>query len=182
MKLKKIIIFLVIILVIYFTTIFALKKYVFPIKYKSNVEKYSEEYNLDKYLVYAVIKIESNFDKKAESNKGAKGLMQIMDTTGEWAAKEIGINYFLTSMIFNEDLNIRMGSWYINNLLKEFDGDVDLVLAAYNGGSGNVNKWLGDEEYSEDGKTLSLIPFNETKKYVDKVNVIKNIYEYLYEK
>lgn len=182
MKLKKVITFLIVILIIYFTTIFMVKKYVFPMKYKSYVEKYSEEYNVDKYLVYSVIKIESNFNGKAESNKGAKGLMQIMDSTGEWAAKEIGINYFLSSMLFDEELNVKIGSWYLNNLIEEFDGNIDLVLAAYNGGSGNVNKWLGDEDYSEDGETLSVIPFNETKKYVDKVNIINKIYKYLYEK
>jgi len=182
MRFKKIITFLIIILIIYFGAIFIMKKYFFPIKHESYVEKYSEEYNLDKYLVYSVIKVESNFNGKAESNKGAKGLMQIMDFTGEWGAREIGVNYFLPSMLFDEELNIRIGTWYLNNLMQEFDNDVDLVLAAYNGGSGNVNKWLSDEEYSEDGKTLSIIPFNETKKYVDKVNIINKIYKYLYEK
>lgn len=182
MKFKKTITFLIIVIIIYFGAIFIMKNHLFPIKYESYVEKYSEEYNLDKYLVYSVIKVESNFNEKAESNKGAKGLMQIMDSTGEWGAKEIGVNYFLSSMLFDEELNIRIGSWYLNNLMKEFNDDIDLVLAAYNGGSGNVNKWLSDEDYSEDGKTLSVIPFNETKKYVDKVNIINKIYKYLYEK
>ena len=182
MKFKKIIAFLVILLVIYFVTISVIKKYIFPIKYSSYIEKYSEEYDIDKYLIYSMIKVESNFNEKAESNKGAKGLMQIMDSTGEWASKELGINYFLTSMLFDKELNIKIGSWYINNLLKEFNEDVDLMLAAYNGGSGNVNKWLSDEEYSQDGKSLSVIPFNETKKYVDKVNVITEVYRYLYDK
>jgi len=181
MKYKKVIIFLITILIVYFSVIFCMKNYLLPIKYESYVEKYSEEYNIDKYLIYSIIKTESNFDKTAESNKGAKGLMQIMDSTGEWGAKEIGINYFLSSMLFDEELNIRIGSWYVNNLMEEFDGNIDLVLAAYNGGSGNVNKWLSDESYSEDGETLSYIPFNETKKYVDKVNITYKLYKYLYE-
>ena len=65
-----------------------------PYKYNEYVDKYSEEYDLDPLLVLAVIKTESNFDKDAVSKKEAKGLMQIMDKTGEWAAKEIGMNYF----------------------------------------------------------------------------------------
>ena len=105
-----------------------------------------------------------------------------MDTTGEWAAKEIGINYFIPSMLFDPELNIKMGCWYLKNLENEFNENLDLILAAYNGGSGNVNKWLSDEEYSQDGENLDYIPFPETKKYVDKVKANYNIYKYLYEK
>ena len=181
MKFRRILTILIIILVVYFSTIFVMKNYIYPYKYSTYIEKYSEEFNVDPYLILAVIKTESNFNKEAESKKGAKGLMQIMDGTGEWAAKELGINYFLSSMLFDEELNIKMGCWYLANLEDEF-GNRDLVLAAYNGGSGNVNKWLNDEDYSSDGETLDYIPFKETKKYVDRVNLNYNIYEYLYEK
>ncbi|ASW42505.1 lytic transglycosylase domain-containing protein [Clostridium isatidis] len=181
MKFRRILTILILILVVYFSTTFIMKNYIFPYKYSTYIEKYSEEFNVDPYLVLAMIKAESNFNNKAESKKGAKGLMQIMDSTGEWAAKELGINYFLPSMLFDEDLNIRMGCWYLANLEEEF-GDIDLVIAAYNGGSGNVNKWLNDEDFSSDGEKLDYIPFNETKKYVDKVKVYYNIYKYLYEK
>ncbi|NLZ35739.1 lytic transglycosylase domain-containing protein [Clostridium isatidis] len=181
MKFRRILTILILILVVYFSTTFIMKNYIFPYKYSTYIEKHSEEFNVDPYLVLAMIKAESNFNNKAESKKGAKGLMQIMDSTGEWAAKELGINYFLPSMLFDEDLNIRMGCWYLANLEEEF-GDIDLVIAAYNGGSGNVNKWLNDEDFSSDGEKLDYIPFNETKKYVDKVKVYYNIYKYLYEK
>ena len=182
MKFKRILTILIAVLIAYFGFMFAMKKYVYPYKYAEYVDKYSEEYELDPYLVLAVIKTESNFDKSAVSKKDAKGLMQIMDTTGEWVAKELDINYFLTSMLFDPELNIRMGCWYLKNLEKEPDDNLDLVLAAYNGGSGNVNKWLNHEEYSEDGETLDYIPFPETKKYVDKVKANYNIYNYLYNK
>ena len=182
MKFKRILTILIAILIFYFGFMFAIKKYVYPYKYSEYVNKYSEEYGLDPYLVLAVIKTESNFDKTAVSKKDAKGLMQIMDTTGEWVAEELNINYFMPSMLFDPELNIRMGSWYLNNLEEEFDDNLDLVLAAYNGGSGNVNKWLSHEEYSADGENLDYIPFPETKKYVDKVKVNYNIYKYLYDK
>lgn len=182
MKLKRIVAILILIFIAYFGIATLLKNYIYPYKYDEYISKYSDEYEIDPYLVLAVMKTESNFNKEAVSKKNAKGLMQIMDETGEWVAKEIGINYFMPSMLFDPELNIRMGCWYIKNLEKEFDDNLELILAAYNGGSGNVNKWLNDEEYSEDGENLSYIPFPETKKYVDKVKTTYNIYKYLYNK
>ncbi|AYE35401.1 lytic transglycosylase domain-containing protein [Clostridium septicum] len=181
MKFKRIIIFLLTIVIIYIAVIFSMKQYIFPYKYTEYVDKYSKEYDLDPLLVMAVIKAESDFDEKAVSNRGAKGLMQVMDNTGEWACKEIGINYFMPSMLMDPEFNIRIGCWYLNNLRNEF-GDLDLIIAAYNGGSGNVNKWLNDDEYSKDGETLTYIPFKETKKYVDKVKINYSVYKYLYKK
>ncbi|GAA0085265.1 lytic transglycosylase domain-containing protein [Clostridium sp. CTA-7] len=181
MKFKRIVTILIVILITYLGITLVMKKYIYPYKYTEYVNKYSEEYEIDPYLVLAVIKTESDFNKEAVSKREAKGLMQIMDTTGQWAAKEIGINYFMPSMLFDPELNIRMGCWYLKALEKEFD-NLDLILAAYNGGSGNVNKWLSDEEYSSDGESLNYIPFPETKKYVDKVKANYNIYKYLYNK
>ncbi|MDI9216395.1 lytic transglycosylase domain-containing protein [Clostridium tertium] len=182
MKFKRILTILITVFIAYIGITLVMKNYVFPYKYADYVNKYSEEYEVDPYLVLAVIKTESNFNKEAVSKRDAKGLMQIMDTTGEWAAKEIGINYFIPSMLFDPELNIKMGCWYLKNLENEFNENLDLILAAYNGGSGNVNKWLNDEEYSLDGENLDYIPFPETKKYVDKVKANYNIYKYLHEK
>ena len=182
MKFKRILTILIVALIAYFGFMFAMKKYVYPYKYVEYINKYSEEYELDPYLVLAVIKTESNFNKEAVSKKDAKGLMQIMDSTGEWVAEELKINNFTTSMLFDPELNIKMGCWYLNNLEHEFDENLDVVLAAYNGGSGNVNKWLSHEEYSIDGENLDYIPFPETKKYVDKVKANYNIYKFLYDK
>lgn len=181
MKFRRILIILIALVVVYFSVTFIAKKYVFPYKYSEYINTFSEEYDIDPLLVLSVIKTESDFNENAISNRGAKGLMQIMDKTGAWAAEEIGINYFLPNMLFNPEINIRMGCWYLANLETEFT-DLDLVLAAYNGGSGNVNKWLEDPEYSKDGEKLDYIPFKETKKYVDKVNTNYSIYKYLYER
>ncbi|MDU3526906.1 MULTISPECIES: lytic transglycosylase domain-containing protein [Clostridium] len=182
MKFKRILTILITVFIAYIGITLVMKNYVYPYKYADYINKYSEEYQVDPYLVLAVIKTESNFNKEAVSKRDAKGLMQIMDTTGEWAAKEIGINYFIPSMLFDPELNIKMGCWYLKNLENEFNENLDLILAAYNGGSGNVNKWLSDEEYSPDGENLDYIPFPETKKYVDKVKANYNIYKYLHEK
>ena len=180
MKVKKFIIWFIIASVILIGGKYSIKNYIYPYKYSEIVNKYSYEYDLDPLLVLSVIKTESNFNIESESIKGAKGLMQIMDSTGEWIAEKLEVDNFNPNMIYEPEINIRFGCWYLNNLLMEF-GDLSLALAAYNGGSGNVTKWLNDPEYSSDGENLTYIPFKETKKYVDKVSTRYNIYKFIYE-
>ena len=180
MKVKKFIIWFIIAIVILIGGKYIIKNYIYPYNYSEILNKYSYEYDLDPLLVLSVIKTESNFNIESESIKGAKGLMQIMDSTGEWIAEKLEVDNFNPNMLYEPEINIRFGCWYLNNLLMEF-GDLSLALAAYNGGSGNVTKWLNDPEYSSDGENLTYIPFKETKKYVDKVSTRYNIYKFLYE-
>ena len=77
------------------------------------VEKYSKEYDVDKYLIYAIIKAESNFEKNATSNKGAKGLMQLMYSTAEETAKKIDVE-LTESNIYEPDININIGTRFIH--------------------------------------------------------------------
>ncbi|MBV7273091.1 lytic transglycosylase domain-containing protein [Clostridium thailandense] len=154
----------------------------FPYKYSNYIVKYSQTYALDPYLVAAVIKTESNFQEGARSNKNAYGLMQITPDTAEWAAEKMEVKNFSVTMLNDPEFNIRMGCWYLNNLREEFDGNMELVLAAYNGGRGNVQKWLKSSDHSADGKNLHYIPFKETDKYVKKVKVNYSVYKYLYDK
>ncbi|KGM94828.1 lytic transglycosylase [Clostridium novyi A str. 4552] len=152
----------------------------YPMKYKEYIMKYSEQYDLDPYLVASVIKTESNFEKNAKSNKGAIGLMQLTPSTAKWAAKQMKIKNFKVEMLYNEEFNIKMGCWYLDNLKQEFQSNMSLVIAAYNGGRGNVKKWLNNEENSKNGVDLHYIPFKETDKYLKKVQVSCNVYEFLY--
>lgn len=156
-----------------------IKAFLYPRKYSVYVEKYSKEYNLDENFVYSIIKAESKFNPNALSHKGAKGLMQIADITRDWAIVELDLEKDID--IYDPETNIMIGCWYLNHLYKEF-GDTDLVIAAYNGGSGNVSKWLADEKYSEDGEKLHIIPFDETDKYVKKVNRNYEQYNKIYGK
>lgn len=156
-----------------------IKAFLYPRKYSVYVEKYSKEYNLDENFVYSIIKAESKFNPNALSHKGAKGLMQIADITRDWAIVELDLEKDID--IYDPEINIMIGCWYLNRLYKEF-GDTDLVIAAYNGGSGNVSKWLADEKYSQDGKKLHIIPFDETDKYVKKVNRNYEQYNKIYGK
>lgn len=181
MKFKKIMYFIIFVILIILIVPTAVKK-LYPFKYSDYIYEYSKEYNLDPYLVAAVIKTESNFRPNAKSAKDAYGLMQITPETAKWLAEKMNIENFSVDMLNQPKFNIRMGCWYLNDLKKEFKNNMDLVLAAYNGGRGNVQKWLKDYEHSKDGKNLHYIPFKETDKYVKKVKVNYNIYKYLYEK
>lgn len=181
MKFKTIIkILFLILLVILLINAKSIFKSFYPIKYEEHISKYSQRYNVDPCLVSAVIKAESNFDEKAMSHRGAYGLMQIMPDTALWIAENMKLTDYKVEKLYENEINIAMGCWYINNLNTEFNGDIDLVLAAYNGGRGNVQKWLNDKAYSADGKKLDNIPFEETDKYVKKVKTNYNIYFKLY--
>lgn len=152
-----------------------------PYKYYDHVTKYAEEYNVPESVIYAVIKVESNFDRKAESSVGARGLMQMMEPTFEWLAGEEHLDEHVSfDDIYDAEVSIRYGTYYLNYLYKKFNYNWDTALAAYNGGEGNVAKWLKDSEYSDDGVTLKDIPFKETKNYVAKVNDAIDTYKKLY--
>ena len=156
------------------------KKYVYPVRYAEYVEKYSDENNIDKYFVYAIIRTESNFDEKAESGVGARGLMQLMNDAFDWVKyrmnDERNIGY---SDMFTAEYNIEYGTYLISMLYNEY-GDKRTALAAYHSGRGNVNKWLEDKDYSDDGKTLKKYPSPTTEHYVNKVMTAYNGYTNLY--
>lgn len=156
-------------------------KVIYPLRYRENVLKYSARYNIDPYLVFAIIKAESNFNPKAVSRKSAKGLMQITDKTGAWGAEKTKIENFDTDDLYDPEININIGCWYLSNLMKEFNGNIDLVIAAYNGGSGNVNEWIKNSANNSDGNMLPKIPFKETREFQKKVKKFYHIYRQLYE-
>lgn len=157
-----------------------LLKNIYPEKYSDQVEKYSSRFGLDKYLVYSVIRTESKFNEKAESDAGAKGLMQLMEDTATECNKKGGFDYNIPEDIFNPEVNISLGCFYLKQLIDYYDGDITLAITAYNGGSGNVGKWLQDDNLSDGDGGLLDIPFEETKGYVDKVLKSYNQYTKIY--
>ncbi len=180
MKLRKLIAFVILIIITFLGGEYIIKEYIFPFRHKEAIFKYAEENNLDPCFVVSVIMAESRFQKDAKSHKNALGLMQITEDTGDWIAKEMKLEDYSSEKLYEEEYNIKMGCWYLDNLRTEF-GEMDLYVAAYNAGRGRVNEWLKDPSYSVDGKTLDYIPYKETKKYVDKVKTYFRIYKMLYE-
>ena len=168
-----------IILLIGLFNVSKIRQSAYPLKYTSYVEKYSAEFSVDKYLVYAVIKAESEFDEKAVSDKGAVGLMQIMPSTAEEAAAKIGMENYSPKMLTEPDINIRIGCYYIAFLLDRYGGDVRTAMAAYNAGYGNVDNWLACEQ--AEIISAEIIPFGETKKYIVKIINNYDKYKEIYE-
>ena len=164
-----------------------LEKNTHPNDYSNIVEKYAAEYNIPPEVIFAVIKTESNFDPNAKSRVGALGLMQMMPKTFEWLTGEEHLNEKLhQNKLFDPDVSIRYGTYYLSYLRNRFfasgEVDWDVIFAAYNGGEGNVTKWLSDPECTDKNGKLVNIPFPETRSYVSKVNKAIDTYKELYSK
>lgn len=158
---------------------FVLKK-VYKQQYSEYVNKYAEMYNMDPLWIYAIIKVESNFNKEARSNSGAKGLMQLMDTTAIEMAKKDGIEDFTSDMLFDPETNIRLGTKYFDELLSKYNENYYLAIAAYNGGIGNVDAWIQKGIVDADGSNIENIPYKETNVYVRKTIKSYNMYKKIY--
>ncbi len=156
-----------------------LEKKTYQLAYKAEIRVSAAEFMLDPYLVAAIIHTESRGDPEAVSHKGAVGLMQIMPATGAWIAEKLAVADYTEATLTSAPDNIRLGCWYLSYLLEKY-GDADNAIAAYNAGPGNVDKWLLDEKYSEDG-ALTNIPFEETKNYLARVKAAYAKYTELYE-
>ena len=154
-------------------------KKLYPLKYSEYVEKYAEEYNMDKYMVYAIIKAESNFDENAKSSSNAIGLMQIMEITAIEAARKMDLEV-TEEDLFKPDLNINIGLKYFTYLLNQYDNNYPLAIIAYNAGMGNVDAWIKDGTIKEDGTDIENVPFKETNNYVRKILRDYEIYKGLY--
>ncbi|KEZ87500.1 hypothetical protein IO99_05330 [Clostridium sulfidigenes] len=141
----------------------------FQIEYKDSINKYCKEFDVDKYLVYAMIKQESNFNNQAISSAKARGLMQLTEDTFNWLKPQLGESSTTYDDLFDADTNIRYGVFFISILQKSFS-EQNTVVAAYNAGMNITTEWLQDSNYSNDGATLNNIPYKETANYVDIVD------------
>ncbi|EEB36995.1 transglycosylase SLT domain protein [Anaerococcus hydrogenalis DSM 7454] len=138
------------------------------IAYQDEIKKYSEKYNMDPLLIASIIKVESDYDNEAHSNQNAKGLMQLLDTSAKHSAELIGEEYY-PDKLKDVDYNLNLGVGYFNYLYKYYN-DVDLALAAYNGGIGNVDKWIQEKKIDKHDPDPTKIPVEETRQYVIKIN------------
>lgn len=160
---------------------FIKKETQYPMKYQKAVEKYCKQYDVDKYLVYSVMKQESNFKKDAVSRAGARGLMQITEDTFNWLSVKMKVDKYEYDDLFDPEVNIMYGVFFISYLQDRFEDD-KTVTAAYNAGINVTRRWLKDERYSDDGISLKYIPYKETSNYVEIVNKNHEKYIEIYEK
>ena len=143
-----------------------------PINYRNEIKFYSNKYELDTNLIYAVINTESSFNPNAKSKSGAMGLMQLMPKTAQHVADCLNVETF---NLFLPETNIAFGCFYLKELINKYK-NINTALCAYNAGSGNVDLWLKNNEYSKNGKEISFIPFIETRNYVRKINIFRTFY------
>jgi soluble lytic murein transglycosylase len=147
-------------------------KYIwFDKKYDADISNYGSRYGVSQDLIYSVIKAESNFDEDAASDRGAVGLMQIMPSTAAFVAQSLDEDSF---DLKDPKQNMRYGIFYLSYLATKFDDETE-VLAAYNAGEGTVKKWL-----TEQNGSLKQIPYGETKRYIQKIEFYKKVYNALY--
>ncbi len=154
--------------------------HLYPLQYRQLVLHYSRENGLDPWLVAAVVNVESRWRPRVVSSKGARGLMQVMPTTGEWVAAQMKVPGFHPDQLLEPDMNLRLGTWYLAWLLREFQGNQAVALAAYNSGDGPVRRWLAENRWTGDAHTAWQIPFPETRAYVVKVLAHRQRYGQMY--
>ena len=185
MKNKQLIIFIIIVLIVFvFLSIFKDKilKMIYPKTYKEIVSIYVEETNVEENLIFALIKAESNFNEEALSNKGAIGLMQLMEETAKDVANKNGIELDLSNIkqdLLKPEININIGTKYIATLLEKYQNK-EVALAAYNAGTGTVDNWIEKGIIKADGSDIENIPYKETNNYVRKILRDYKIYQTLY--
>jgi len=135
-------------------------------------------------LILAIIRQESEFDAKANSYAGARGMMQLMKYTAKTVAKNAKLPYSISALTQDPKYNIKLGSYYLNSLLIEYNGVYPFAIAAYNAGPRRVKTWRrvnGDPTKNELSYVdwIELIRFKETRNYVQRVMENINVYKYM---
>jgi soluble lytic murein transglycosylase len=138
----------------------------YPLRYSEYIRVHAREHGLSPALMAAVIYQESKFRTDAKSSSGAIGLMQLTPETAHGIAIRTGGNAFRTADLYDAEINIRYGAWYLHNLFAKYHSEL-LVLAAYNAGQGNVDRWRANGQ---------PIQFSETRAYVKRVEHLKSVY------
>jgi soluble lytic murein transglycosylase len=151
----------------------------YPRPYSDTVQAAAAQYGVDPLLIWAVMREESRYDPEADSYVGARGLMQVMPATQEWIAEEMG-EEIAPGDAYDPETNIRMGAWFLRFLSDHFQDDLELVIAAYNGGAGSVDSWLADPLVSNRDDLLRWIRYGETREYLSRVLLSYRVYRALY--
>ena len=148
----------------------ALGRFAYPQRYSEYVTYYAQKYEIDPNIVYSIIRTESGFDPAAQSDAGARGLMQMTEDTFEWIKSKIAPDEPLTfDDLFDPACAVRFGAYYLRLCLDRYGGDVATAAAAYHSGWGTVDSLLNHEDYTGDGKTLPSFPYSRMNHYVEKI-------------
>jgi soluble lytic murein transglycosylase len=150
----------------------AVMRTMYPLKYTATIREVSEENDLEPAFVAGVIYTESRFRPHVESHSKAYGLMQLLPQSARFIQRKSGIK----GDYRDPEVNIRLGTWFLGYLDRQYKGDERLILAAYNSGEGSVDAWVSDEGFD----IAKDIPYKETRHYVNNALEAKQTYKELY--
>lgn len=157
-----------------------LERLIFPTPYVGLVLKETREQGVDPRLLYALLRQESLFNPRATSWVGARGLAQVMPETGAGIAQTLGVTHFDPDDLYQPQVSIRFGTFYIGQRIQDMEGNVQAGLAAYNGGLGNALRWAGGSTVADADLFTESIDFAETESYVKLVYGYYGAYQRLY--
>ncbi len=140
----------------------------YPAPYREEMQGHIRKNALEEAWVYGLMRQESRFITRAKSTAGAAGIMQVMPATARWVAQKLGMKDYRNALIHQLDTNIRLGTYYMKNVLLSLDNSPLLATAAYNAGPSRARRWRGDTPL-EGAIYAETIPFDETRNYVKKV-------------
>jgi soluble lytic murein transglycosylase len=152
----------------------------FPLPYRTELERNARQNGLDPFLVAGLVRQESEFDPQAVSPAHAYGLTQVLPGTGRALARKLGPRRFRTNMLFRPEINLRLGTNYLRTLFEEHAKQWEFTLASFNAGKSRVENWLSWAKYKEPAEFIESIPFSETRTYVLAVLRNAQIYRRLY--
>jgi soluble lytic murein transglycosylase len=158
----------------------AVQEIALPLRHEDIIRQQARDKGLEPALIAAVIYAESHFRDNQRSAAGAEGLMQLTPATATYIARKSGGIRFEVNDLATPQVNIAYGAYYLRYLLHRYAGNEALALAAYNGGEGNVDRWLAAAHERDQSFRVQDIPFPETRAYVRRVQAAKAQYRTKY--
>ena len=149
----------------------------FPVVFEGEIKRAAAKNNLDAAWIMAIMRQESAFQKDARSHANARGLMQLMPATSRHVAKTLGIRQPKLRELYKPEINIKLGTAYLKANLARFSDNKVLATAAYNAGPGRVKKWLPATGTMQADAWAEIIPFKETRDYVQRIMSYAAIYD-----
>jgi soluble lytic murein transglycosylase len=152
----------------------------FPLPYRTDLERFAHDNQVDPFLMAALIRQESEFDAKAVSRSNARGLTQILPSTGRELSRRLSISTYSTARLFTPAVNLQIGTFYLKTLTGQLNGHTEAALAAYNAGLTRARAWLTWGEFREPAEFIEAVPFSETRNYIQIVLRNADVYRRVY--
>ncbi len=156
-------------------------KLAFPMPYKADLDRFSKANGLDPFLMAALIRQESEFDARAVSVASARGLTQIMPSTGRELSQRVHLTPYSTARLFEPAVSLQLGTYYLKLVTTQLNGNSEAALAAYNAGLSRAKAWLQWGDYREPAEFTETIPFTQTRTYVQTIMRNADMYRRTYQ-